>query len=104
MTAISLRGYCRTLSERIACNPAIRITRLTTTASTGRFTNRSVNFIRVPLAVTGLAVLWVGAGTVLRFYGVVHLDRRPIAQAEASGAYDFVSRVNAGNDSNLVAA
>src|SRR5436309_12091117 len=44
-TAMSLRGYWRTLSERIACNPAIRITRLTTIARTGRLTNRSVNFM-----------------------------------------------------------
>ena len=32
-------------SERMACNPAMRITRLTTIASTGRRTKRSVNFI-----------------------------------------------------------
>src|SRR5579862_1712296 len=47
-TAMSLRGYCRTLNERIAYNPAIRMTRLTTIASTGRFTNRSVNFMDAP--------------------------------------------------------
>ena len=40
---MSLRGYCRTLSARIDCSPAIRITRLTTIARTGRLTNRSVN-------------------------------------------------------------
>ena len=34
-----------TLRERMACSPAIRITRLTTTARTGRLTKRSVNFI-----------------------------------------------------------
>ena len=44
-TAMSLRGYCRTLSARIDCRPAIRMTRLTTIARTGRLTNRSVNFI-----------------------------------------------------------
>ncbi len=44
-TAMSLRGYCRTLSARIDCSPARRMTRLTTTASTGRRTKRSVNFI-----------------------------------------------------------
>ena len=43
MTAVSLRGYCRTDSERIDCTPAIRMTRLTTIARTGRRTKRSVN-------------------------------------------------------------
>src|SRR5436309_16094284 len=52
--AISLRGYCRTfrpprpasLGQRIgntAFDPAIRITKLTTIASTGRLMKRSVN-------------------------------------------------------------
>ena len=45
MTAMSLRGYCRTLSARIDCKPAIRMTRLTTIARTGRFMKRSVNRI-----------------------------------------------------------
>ena len=49
-TAMSLRGYCRTLSARIDCRPAIRITRLTTIARTGRLTKRSVNFISCPPA------------------------------------------------------
>src|SRR3989442_14131722 len=40
--AISLRGYCRTLSERMDCRPAIRMTRLTTIARTGRLTKTSV--------------------------------------------------------------
>src|SRR3974390_1041836 len=48
MTEMSERGYWRTLSERIAWIPAIRMTRFTTTARTGRFTNRSVNFMDVP--------------------------------------------------------
>ena len=42
--AMSLRGNWRTLSERIDCNPAMRITRLTTIARTGRLTKRSVIF------------------------------------------------------------
>src|SRR5437763_944846 len=40
---MSLRGYWRTLIVRIACKPAIRITKLTTNASTGRLMKRSVN-------------------------------------------------------------
>ena len=47
---MSLRGYCRTLSERIDCSPAIRMTRLTTIASTGRRMKRSVSFISCPPA------------------------------------------------------
>src|SRR5437588_1532756 len=42
MAAISLRGYWRTLIVFIACNPAMRMTKLTTIASTGRLMNRSV--------------------------------------------------------------
>ena len=42
-------GYWRTLNERIACSPAIRMTRFTTTAKTGRLTNRSVNFMVPPV-------------------------------------------------------
>src|SRR5438477_64573 len=40
---MSLRGYCRTLMFFIACKPAMRITKLTTKANTGRFMKRSVN-------------------------------------------------------------
>src|SRR5215813_5745781 len=42
---MSLRGYWRTLRERIDWSPAIRITRLTTIARTGRLTKRSVNLL-----------------------------------------------------------
>src|SRR5215216_6722400 len=45
---MSLRGYWRTLIVRIACKPAIRITKLTTSASTGRLMKRSVkDFMRL---------------------------------------------------------
>jgi hypothetical protein len=40
--AFSLRGYCRTLSERHDWTPAIMITRLTTIERTGRSMNLSV--------------------------------------------------------------
>src|SRR5437773_1157624 len=55
--AISLRGYCRTVRARIDCSPAIRITRFTTIASTGRLTNKSVNRIST---VLGLRSRFVG--------------------------------------------
>src|SRR5258706_16411286 len=41
--AFSLRGYWRTLTERMAWKPAIRITRFTTIARTGRRIKISVN-------------------------------------------------------------
>ena len=44
-TEMSLRGYCRMERVRMAWSPAIRITRLTTIARTGRLMKRSVNFI-----------------------------------------------------------
>ena len=43
--ALSSFGYWRTLSERIACSPAMMITRLTTIARTGRRMKMSVNFM-----------------------------------------------------------
>src|SRR5262245_46869255 len=45
IAAFSLRGYWRTVSDRIAWRPAIRMIRLTTIATTGRRMKRSVNFI-----------------------------------------------------------
>src|SRR5688572_30999996 len=46
---MSLRGYCRTLSDDIACKPAMTITKLTTSASTGRRMKRSVKpFMTAP--------------------------------------------------------
>src|SRR5450631_3161676 len=41
----SLRGYWRTFRVRIACRPAMMMTRLTTTASTGRRMKTSVIFM-----------------------------------------------------------
>src|SRR6476660_4672951 len=42
---MSLRGYCRTFNVFTACNPAMRMTKLTTIASTGRLMKRSVNAV-----------------------------------------------------------
>src|SRR5262245_62546297 len=64
ITAMSLRGYWRTLNERIDWSPAIRMTRFTTTARTGRLTKRSVNFIST--------VLRLGRGIVGGANFVVH--------------------------------
>ena len=48
MAAFSLRGYWRTLSERMAWSPAMTMSRLTTVAMTGRLTNRSVKRMSAP--------------------------------------------------------
>jgi hypothetical protein len=45
IVARSSRGYCRTLSELIACRPAMMMTRLTTMANTGRRMKMSVSFM-----------------------------------------------------------
>src|SRR5262249_20081424 len=89
-TAISERGNGRTLSERIACNPAMRMTRLTTIAATGRLMNRSVNFIS--------AVLRLGVGVVGRLSLVVDHDCGPVAQLEDAGGHDFLPRLEPAED------
>src|SRR5712672_818737 len=102
----------------MACNPAIRITRLTTIAKTGRLTNRSVNFTlrsskgkrRTELTVVSLIcsyrLAFVGLRTwiIFRLDRVVHFDRSTVAEPEDTRTYNFVSWVNAGGDSNLIAS
>src|SRR5262245_49031529 len=80
----------------MACSPAMRITRFTTIARTGRLTNRSVNFI--------LAVLRLGRRLVLGLSLVVDEHCRAIAQLEHSGAHDFFTWLEAREDRNLVAS
>src|SRR5579871_2754969 len=110
---MSLRGYCRTLSERIACRPAIKMTRLTTIARTGRLTYKSVNFINTPpralpvsyrIERSDLAVLRLGAGIVLRFYCVVHQYGGAIAQSEGAGTHHLVPGIETRNNAHLVTA
>src|SRR6185295_10565159 len=73
-TAMSLLGYWRTESERMACRPAIRMTTLTTMARTGRLTKRSVMRISV--------VLGPRRGVVGGLDVVVHRHRRVGPQLE----------------------
>src|SRR3954471_977226 len=82
MAAFSLRGYWRTLSERIACTPAITIRRLTTSARTGRRMNRSVNFMD-PSAIDRL-----GRDLGVRRQIVPHHHGRAVAQLERAAADD----------------
>src|SRR5436190_18644470 len=93
---MSERGNCRTLSERIAWSPAIRITRFTTSASTGRRTKRSVSFM--------LAVLRLGGGVVPGLHLVVDDDGGAGAELEHARAHDFLPGLDAGDDGDLVAA
>src|SRR6516225_5506514 len=53
IAAFSLRGYWRTLTERMAWKPAIRITRFTTIASTGRRMKISVKDFKFAQASGG---------------------------------------------------
>src|SRR5215217_4854578 len=99
-TAMSLRGYCRTLSARIDCRPAMRMTRLTTIASTGRLTNRSVNF----MTWVRLLIFGFGCGAVRRLDFIVHLDGDPVPQLEHSRGHDFLARVQTRHDRDLIAA
>src|ERR1019366_1342222 len=66
--ALSLRGYCLTTRVRIAWDPAIKITRFTTSASTGRRMKRSVNDI----------VSYSCGSTVRRVRGQVVLGRQVV--------------------------
>src|ERR1017187_3451065 len=91
--ALSLRGYCRTTRLRIAWNPAIRITRFTTRASTGRRMNRSVNDFMA--ATLGSAIGRVRRQIVLRRQLVVLDHRHAIPQLEDPGAHDALAWLKA---------
>src|SRR6185503_9739218 len=93
-TAMSLRGYCRTLRERIDWSPAIRITRLTTIARTGRRTNRSVNFISTVLRLG----CWVVGWTDL----VVHEHGGAVPKLEDAGGDHLLAGLEPGRDGHLV--
>src|ERR1051326_1406317 len=93
---MSLRGYCRTLSDRIDCRPAIRITRLTTIARTGRLTKRSVMRI--------LAVLRLRSLLIARLNLIVDENGCSVAQLENAGGHDLISPLEAGDHCDLVAA
>src|SRR6267143_4431932 len=92
MAAFSLRGYCRTLSERIACTPAITISKFTTMARTGRRMNRSVNLIGTPRGslVDGLRGQLRAGGEILP-----HHHRRAVAELERAAAHDRLARLEA---------
>src|SRR2546423_9405994 len=88
MAAMSLRGYWRTLIVFIACRPAMRMTKLTTIASTGRLMKRSVkDFMSIFRSrIDRLRIF-------LRLWREVVIDRyrHSIAQFENTGANDGLS-------------
>src|SRR5215471_1640803 len=93
---MSLRGNCRTLSDRIDWRPAIRMTRLTTSASTGRRMNRSVHFISAVLRLRRR----IAAGLGL----IVHEHRRSVAQLEHARGDDLLAGLHAREDRDQIAA
>src|SRR5258706_2161718 len=98
---MSLRGYWRTLSERMDCRPAITMTKLTTIERTGRFMKRSVNFIS---SCPRLAIFGLGSGTISRLDFVIDLDGGSVAQLEHARCHHFIAGIQPGNDRNLISA
>src|ERR1035437_5135743 len=91
--ALSLRGYCRTTRVRIAWTPAIKITRFTTRASTGRRMNRSVkDFME---AAQGSTIGRVRRQVILRRQVVVLDDRHAVAQLEDAGTDNALAGLEA---------
>src|SRR5262245_57705304 len=96
--AFSLFGYWRTLRERSACNPAIKISRLTTIATTGRRMKRSVSFI----GASGLGR--VRRGRHLGREVVPHHHRDVVSQLERPGADHDLAGFEPGEHGDKIAA
>src|SRR5689334_7832527 len=98
MVALSSFGYCRTLSVRIACRPAMMMTRLTTIARTGRRTKMSVNF-------TGASAVLGARGELrLDLDVVVHHDAGIVAELEGSGRHHLLTGFHAVGHGHEIAA
>src|SRR5262249_11837200 len=97
IVALSMRGYWRTLMLRTARIPVISMTRLTTTASTGRRTKRSVN------RTCTSSVRRIGRKLGSYLDVVVHDDARPISELESPSSDDLVPRPDAVHDSDEIA-
>src|SRR5438874_11986050 len=90
--AISLRGYWRTVIVFIACKPAMRMTKLTTIASTGRLMNRSVkDFIALFIAASRIDRRWIYLGLGCEI--VVDYHRHAIAYFKNAGAHNHFIRL-----------
>src|SRR5512146_1334557 len=101
IAAFSLRGYCRTLSVRIACTPAMTTIRLTTIAMTGRRMKRSVNFMAD--ARGGLLLARLRVELRLWRERVVHHHRHAVSQLERAAARDHLAGLHAADDLDEVA-
>src|SRR5215208_6101998 len=99
--ALSLRGYWRTFSVRIACTPAIRMTRFTTMAITGRRMKRSVSFMSW---CSCLLIRRLGVELRPGRLGVVHRHRHAVAQLEGAGAHQRLAGRDAGHHGHEIAA
>src|SRR5882762_6990477 len=98
---MSLRGYWRTLIVFIACNPAMRMTKLTTIASTGRLMKRSVkDFMSI------FASRIYRRRIYLRFWREIIIDRyrHSIPQFENSRAHDGLIRFQSVDNRHEIAA
>src|SRR6266550_2226014 len=101
IAAMSLRGYCRTLMVLIACKPAMRITKLTTRASTGRRIKRSVkDFMPLfPLRIYRRRIyLRLGREIVVDRY------RHAVAQFENAGTDDRLASFQSRRHRHKIAA
>src|SRR5712675_1699059 len=98
--AFSLRGYCLTFSVRIACTPAMRIRRLTTSASTGRRMNRSV----IDRTAPPLGVRRTGRRLGVGRQGVIERDPRAVPQLENARGGHGLPRLEPVGDGDEVAA
>src|SRR5580700_7875099 len=101
--ALSSLGYCRTLSDFIAWKPAMRITRLTTIARTGRRTKTSVNFMGAYASlVVASAIVGAGCELGVDLHVVVHRHLGPVTQLEGAGAHDLLAGGDAVGDGDVV--
>src|SRR5256886_872879 len=98
---MSLRGYWRTLIVFIACKPAMRMTKLTTIASTGRLIKRSVK------EFMSIFALRIYRGRIQLRLGrelVIDRDRHSVAQLENSRAHDGLIRLQSVDNRHEIAA
>src|SRR5262245_22053722 len=96
--ALSIRGYCRTLSVRTACSPATRISRFTTIARTGRRMKRSVKRTRAS------AVLRVRVDLGFELGGAGHDDGGAVSELERAGGHQLLPFAHAVEQRHVVAA
>src|SRR3979411_1257444 len=98
---MSLRGYWRTLIVFIACKPAMRMTKLTTIASTGRLMKRSVKDV---MPILGSRIHRRRINLRFRRESIVDRYRHSVAQFENSRAYDgFIGFQSIGNRHEIAA-